>query len=65
VAWTRERIVEAALLRAELAAEQAQRTPLLVVNMEGDHFRFRCFHSVCGAAVLVLLALYVAGIVVK
>ena len=58
--WSRERIVEAALLRAELAAEQAQRTPLLVVNLEGGHFRFRCFHSVrCRLVVVVVVVVVV------
>lgn len=33
-------------LRAELAAELAYGTRAVVVNYEGEHFRFRAFHSV-------------------
>ncbi|KAL4439949.1 hypothetical protein ABPG75_002950 [Micractinium tetrahymenae] len=45
VAWTRERIVEGPQLRAELAAEVTHGTRAVVVNYEGEHFRFRAFHS--------------------
>lgn len=33
-------------LRAELAAEMAHGTRAVVVNYEGEHFRFRAFHNV-------------------